>query len=184
MSSQRDQSELTEDVDLRIALEAIGASPQPRRRRPFWLLVALSMATVASVLLVPWLARSIVFPSTDGGECMALYPRKCISLSPSEIEATFALSLPSDADLVDSGSGGFLLTETKYAVIAVGPDQVSTLLSNYEHGDSLSTPKPPLDSWFESVTQELVQKDGDARATVGVNDEGETLIYFVAEWDG
>lgn len=179
MSSQRDQSVLAEDVDLRTALEAMGTKPQSRRRRPIWLIVALAMATAASVLLVPWLARSIVFPSTDGGECMALYPQKCVSLSPSEVEATFALSLPHDAEIVDSGSDGFLLTETKYAVITVGPEQVSTLLSNYEPGDSLPTSEPPLDFGFESITQQLTQKNGDARATVGVGEDGETLIYLV-----
>lgn len=180
MPPQPDQAELS---DVEKLLGDLGSANQTPPRRPLWLFAALALSIIVALLLIPFAARSFMFPLTEKGECLALYQQKCISLSTAEITETFSVTLPTSAEVIDSGSNGFLLTESKYAIVAVDAEQVPLVLDGYEPYNG-GSPLPMLkDFGFESVSQELVREDRGSTAFVGTNSQGDTLIYLIWSLD-
>lgn len=177
MPSQPNQTDLS-DVEELLADPRRSANQHPPRR-PIWLFVALALSLTVALLLLPFAARALLFPATEKGECLGLYPQTCISLSAAEITETFSVTPPSSAVIVDSGSNGFLLVETKYAVIALDAAQIPLVLEGYEPHDD-GSPTPNLEDFgIESVSQELVQQDGHTTAIVGTDSQGDTRVYLL-----
>lgn len=181
MPSQPNQTQVS-DIE-EFLVDPPSRAKQPPPRKPIWLLVVLALSLIVAVALIPSAARSFFFPSTEKGECIAIDPKTCISLSTMHITETFSVTLPDNAEVVESGSRpSSFHQDTQYAVIAVDPDQIPFVLQAYEPHNSGTLPQIFTNLGLESVEQELVQQDGNSTAFVGTNAQGETLVYLL--WTG
>jgi hypothetical protein len=160
------------------------------------LIAFVAVGTVFAALAALGIAvfYTFVMPQSERGRCLIIDANACSSLSLAYIEEVSELSLPSDTEVVDSGSGKFLLAGYTRALLRLPQGATPPLDVNHSTAPSRTAGGREMivealrERGVTTITGTRYSSPGGPRysaaITQGTDDSGTTWVNIGISWNG